>query len=279
MSRDKRDQEIKAELEAHLRMAAQDRMDRGETPADAEAHARRDLGNAGLIAEVTRETWGWAGLYRFIHDLRYGARLLRRNPVFATVTIFTLALGIGATTAIFSVVYGVLLRPLPYNKPEQIVRLWGVGAKGNRLSFSDANFTDVRAQNRSFQGMAEFHFGVDVVSGGSEPKRVPAAYVSHDFFKVFAVNPIIGRTFAAYEEKPNGPSAVVVSYSFWKDYFGGRNELSSLKLIVANQSVPVIGVLPPGFRYPKDTQLWLSSDTSTKPTSRTAGGWQVVGRI
>src|SRR6185437_7660456 len=122
-----RDQELKEELESHLRMAAQDRIDRGETPADADAHAKRELGNAALIAEVTRETWGWTGLRRFIQDVRYGARVLRRNPVFAIVAIFTLALGIGATTAIFSVVYGVLLRPLPYNKPEQIVQLWGIG--------------------------------------------------------------------------------------------------------------------------------------------------------
>jgi ABC-type lipoprotein release transport system permease subunit len=279
MSWNKRDQELKEELEAHLRMAAQDRIDRGETPADADANAKRELGNTGLIAEVTRETWGWAGLHRFVQDVRYGARVLRRNPVFAVVAVITLALGIGATTAIFSVVYGVLLRPLPYDKPEQIVRLWGLDTKANRISFSDANFTDVRAQNRSFQGLAEYHFGVEPVSGGSEPKRVPVAYVSQDFFSVFAVHPIIGRVFASEEEKPNGPSAALVSYAFWKDYLGGQTELPSLKLVVANQAVPVIGVLPAGFRYPEDTQLWLSSDISTKPTSRTAGGWQVVGRI
>jgi ABC-type antimicrobial peptide transport system permease subunit len=279
MSRNKRDQELKEELEGHIRMAAQDRMDRGETPADAEANAKRELGNSGLVAEVTRETWGWAGIYRFIHDVRYGARVLRRNPVFAFVAILTLALGIGATTAIFSVVYGVLLRPLPYDKPQQIVSLSTVGPKGNRLSFSDANFSDVRAQTRSFQALSEYHFGVDAVSGGSEPKRVPVAYVSHDFFTVFAVNPVIGRLFVHEEEIPNGPSAAIVSYSFWKEYFGGRSDLPSLKLVIANHSVPVVGVLPAGFQFPGYTRLWLSSDTSTKPTSRTAGGWRVVGRI
>lgn len=279
MSRDKRDQELKEELEAHLRMAAQERVDRGEAPADAEANARRELGNMGLVAEVTRETWGWAGVHRFFNDVSYGARVLRRNPVFAVVAIFTLALGIGATTAIFSVVYGVLLRPLPYNKPEQIVQVWGLDAKGNRISFSDANFADVRAQNRSFQALAEYHFGVEPVSRGTEAKQVPVAYVSHDFFNVFAVHPILGRVFVREEETPNGPPAALVSYSFWQDYLGSRTELSSLKLIVANQAVPVIGVLPAGFQFPGDTQLWLSSDTSTKPTSRTAGGWRVVGRI
>lgn len=279
MSRNKREQELKEELEAHLRMAAQDRMDRGEAPSDAEAFAKRELGNPGLIAEVTRETWGWAELHRFIHDVRYGARVLRRNPVFAVVAIFTLALGIGATTSIFSVVYGVLLRPLPYTKPQQIVQLWGVDAKGNRISFSDANFTDVRAQNRSFHALAEYRFGVEPVSGGSEAKQVPVAYVSHDFFNVFAVRPMLGRVFAQEEEIPNGAPAALVSYSFWQEYLGGRTDLSSLKLVVANHGVPVIGILPAGFQFPGDTQLWLCSDTSTKPTSRTAGGWRVVGRI
>ncbi len=225
MSWTKHDQELKEELEAHLRMAAQDRVDRGESSAEARANAKREFGNSGLIAEVTRETWGWAGLYRFVQDVRYGARVLRRNPVFAAVAIFTLALGIGATTAIFSVVYGVLLRPLPYDKPEQIVRLWGEDAKANRISFSDVNFNDVRAQSHSFEGLAEYHFGVEAVSGGSEPKRVPVAEVSHDFFTVFAVHPMIGRVFAPEEEKPNGPSAAVVSYAFWKDYLGGQTEL------------------------------------------------------
>lgn len=279
MSDNKRDQELKEELEAHLRMAAQDRMDRGESTSDAQANAKRELGNAGLISEVTRETWGWVGLRRFVQDVRYGARVLRRNPVFAAVAIFTLALGIGATTAIFSVVYGVLLQPLPYDKPDQIVSLKTVDAKGNQLSFSDANFTDVRAQTRSFQGLTEYYYGVEAVSGGAEPKRVPVAYVSHDFFKVFAVSPSLGRVFGHEEETPNGPPAALVSYSFWQEYLGGKTELSSLKLVVANKAVPVIGVLPTAFRYPDETQLWLSSDISTKPTSRTAGGWKVVGRI
>ena len=279
MSWKKREQELKEELEGHLRMAEQDRRERGASAADAHAEAQRQLGNVGLIQEATREVEGWSGLKRFIQDLKYGIRVLRRNPTYAFVCIFTFALGIGASTAIFSVVYGVLLRPLPYEKPEQIARIWAVNSKGNRNSFSDTNFRDVRSQNRTLAAMAEYHYGVEAVSGGAEARRVPVAYVSHDFFNVFAIQPMFGRGFSAEEEKTGGPSAALVSYGFWQDYLGGRSDLESLKLNLENHAVSVIGVLPAGFRYPEDTQIWLSSEISEKPPSRSAGGWRVVGRM
>src|SRR5690349_5902794 len=259
-----KDRDLEEELASHLKMAAQERIERGESPADAESNARREFGNVGLVYEVTRETEGWAWFSRFLQDLRYGARLLRRNPTFALVSVFTLALGVGASTAIFSVVYGVLLRPLPYEKPDQIVRVWERDDKGNRLSFSDANFTDVRTQSRSFQGLAEYHSGIGAVSGGAEPQRVPIAYVSHDFFDVFAIQPVLGRRFLPEEYQLIGPPAAIVSYGFWQSYLDGEEELSSARLNVENQAVTVVGVLQPGFRYPDDTQLWLSSDTSEK---------------
>src|SRR5256885_4879372 len=131
----------------------------------------------------------------FWQDVRYGLRILAKNPGFTAVTVLTLALGIGATTAIFSVVYGVLLRPLPYTKPEQIVRLWEVNATGQHVSFADPNFADVRSQARSLQGLAEYAAALQSVSGGSEPTRTMTASVSRDFFSVMAAQPVIGRGF------------------------------------------------------------------------------------
>ncbi len=157
---------------AILRMAESDRIERGETPDEAHYATRREMGNVTLIKEVTRGMWGTNWMHTLLQDLRYGLRVLRRNPGFTLIAVFTLALGISATTAIFSVVYGVLLRPLPYDRPEQLVQVWEKSSKGHDMNLADLNFQDFREQNRSLQGLAEFHSGLESVSGGSEPKRL-----------------------------------------------------------------------------------------------------------
>ncbi|HKU21696.1 MAG TPA: ABC transporter permease, partial [Terriglobales bacterium] len=130
-----------------------------------------------------------------VQDIRYGLRMLRKSPGFTVVAVITLALGIGANTAIFGVVYGVLLRPLRYQRPGQIVELHEVNAQGGEMHFADPNFEDVRAEARSLQGVAEYNLGVESVSGGTEPSRTTVAAVSRDFFPVLRVAPILGRGF------------------------------------------------------------------------------------
>src|SRR5215471_17897691 len=188
--RDQREQDLNDEIESHLRMAAQDRMERGEPAEEAGYAARRELGNVGLIKEVTREVWGGNWMGGLIQDLRYGMRVLRRSPGFTLIAVFTLALGISATTAIFSVVYGVLLRPLPYAQPDQLVQVWEQSAQGHNMNLADPNFTDLREQNHSLQGLAEFSAWLQSVSGGSEPRRVMVATVSSDFFPLLRVAPV-----------------------------------------------------------------------------------------
>src|SRR5262249_13002998 len=197
--RAKQEKELDDEIQSHLRMAAQERIEAGRNRRDAEADARRELGNEGLIKDATREVWGLGWVERLVQDLRYGMRVLRKNPVYALVSILTLALGIGASTAIFSVVYGVLLRSLPFDKPDQIVRVWEVNAKGVRVQFTDPNFEDLRSQSHSLQGLAELSFGVESVSGWREPERVQVAYVSNDFFSIMGVQPVVGRSFSREE--------------------------------------------------------------------------------
>jgi hypothetical protein len=136
-----------------------------------------------------------------LHDLRYGLRMLTKNPGFTAVAVLTLALGIGANTAIFSVVYGVLLRPLPYPKPNQIVDLREVNAKGGRMNFADPNFEDVRSQSHAFEGVAEYAAWLQSVSGGSEPTRSMVASVSHDFFPLMGVGPVLGRGFLPEDQR------------------------------------------------------------------------------
>src|SRR5215472_807206 len=142
--RKREDDSLEEEIQGHLRMAAEDRVERGETPDQAELRARREMGNLGLIKEATREMWGFTWLERLLEDLRFGARLFVKNAGSTFVSVFTLALGIGASTAIFSVIYGVLLSPLPYDKPEQIVQVWEVDGEGGLSQMADPNFDDVR---------------------------------------------------------------------------------------------------------------------------------------
>jgi len=277
--KNKREQELEEEIKGHLQMAAQDRMDRGESPGQAESAAHRELGNAGLIKEVTREMWGWAWLERLLQDLRYGVRMLRKNPGTTFVSVLTLALGISASTTIFSVVYGVLLRPLPYPKPDQIVRVSETDRKGHQMQFCDPNFSDFREQSHSLQGLAEFNFVMDSVSGGSEPKRVIVASVSRDFFSVLGVQPILGRTFAPEEQNVGASPVALVSYDYWKQSLNGVNDLSRSKLRLGSQSASVVGVLPPGFRFPNDTDIWSPRELFASLPSRSAHNWKVVGRL
>ena len=246
----KREQELDEEIGSHLRMAERDRMERGATPDEAYYAARREMGNVSLIKEVTRGMWGTNWMHTLLQDLRYGVRMLRRNQGFTLIAVFTLALGISATTAIFSVVYGVLLRPLPYYRPQQLAQVWEKEKNGQSSSLADPNFQDLRTQNRSLQGLAEFHSDLASVSGGSEPKRLMVATVSSDFFPLMRVSPIRGRSFAPEDQRVGAAPVVLVSYSYWKQYLNAADDLSRLKLRVENQSASVVGVLPPEFRFP-----------------------------
>jgi putative ABC transport system permease protein len=212
-------------------------------------------------------------------DLRYSIRTLVKSPTFTAVVLLTLALGIGANTAIFSVVYGVLLRPLPYPRPDQIVAAWEVSAEGRRMNFADPNFEDLRALNHSLQGLAEYASGLQSVSGGTEPTRTMVAAVSRDFFAVMGVQPLAGRTFVAEEQRERGAPAALVSYAYWRQYLGESPDLQGLKLKIDDRSCTVVGVLPPDFRFPSDASLWVARELSERLPSRTAHNWHVVGRL
>jgi len=212
-------------------------------------------------------------------DVRYGVRMLAKNPGFTAVAVLTLALGIGANSAIFSVVYGVLLRPLPYPKPDKIIDLREVNAKGGRMNLADPNFEDIRSQNHSLQGVAEYGAWLESASGGSEPTRSMLASVSHDFFPLMGVGPVLGRGFLAEDQRFGAVPVALVSYGYWKQYLGGTNNLSTLKLTIENQSVSVVGVLPPGFRFPFDSDIWAPRELLERLPSRTAHNWHVVARL
>jgi putative ABC transport system permease protein len=212
-------------------------------------------------------------------DLRYALRQMHNRPAFTTVAVVTLALGIGSTTAIFSVAYGVLLRPLPYNEPNRIMAIFEVTPKGTWNRLADPNFDDFRDQSPSFQAMAKYSAYPSPVSGAAQPSRSLVAHVSPGFFNVFRVQPVIGRDFMPSDGKKAAAPVVVVSYGYWRQYLGSAQDLSRLRLKIDNALFSVIGVLPEGFQFPSDVALWVTADREGENPSRTSHNYDAVGRL
>ena len=210
-------------------------------------------------------------------DIVYAGRMLRSRLGFAAAAILSLALGIGACTVIFSVVDGVLLRPLPYPAPERIVQLKEISARGSQMPVAELNFLDVRGGNHSLEALAEYAGGIYTVTGGAEPIRTGAYAVSQDFFKALGVAPLIGRTLEGEDDRQGG--VAVVSYGLWQRLLGGKSDLSAARLTVMNQSSAVIGVLPQGFKFPADAEVWLPRTVFPPDHYRTAHNWEVIGRL
>ena len=209
-------------------------------------------------------------------DLKYAFRTLAKSPAFTLVAVLTLALGIGASTAIFSVLDAVLLRPLPYPHQERIVELRELDEKGHGMSFAEPNFNDLVARQHSFEALAKYSAFPDAVVGGSEPVRTNVCAASPDFFRVLGAAPAVGRVST---EDAASKEAVVVSYSFWKRFLGGRTDLDGMSLRFSNHSFAVIGVLPPEMEFPPSTAVWFRADIFPPNASRTAHNWRVAGRL
>jgi putative ABC transport system permease protein len=215
----------------------------------------------------------------FLSDLRFAFRTLRRSPVFACAAVFTLAVAIGATTSIFSVVYGVLLRPLPYTEPDRIMAIFEVTSKGTWSHLADPNYDDFRDQNRSFQAIAKYNDTISSVSGASQPVRTVVAGVTPGFLKVFGVQPIIGRDFSAADNKAGSAPVVLASHGYWKQYLASTPDLSQSHLKIDNTVFSVIGVLPAGFHFPSEANLWVPADLNGENPSRTSHNYLAVGRL
>jgi putative ABC transport system permease protein len=277
--RDSLDRDLADEMSSHLDLAIEENLRAGMTPDEARRHAHMQFGGTQQAKENHRDSRGLPFLETLLQDLRFALCLFRKSPGFFAITILTLALGIGATTAIFSVVYGVLLRPLPYRNPEQIVRLWEQSANGHRLNAADPNFEDLRAQSHSLAGLAEYGTGVVSVTGEGDATRTPGASVSRDFFSVMGVQPVMGRSFVPDEQQLDAPAAAVVSYAYWQQTLGSTPDLTSVRLKIDNKPASVVGVMPPGFRFPGNTDIWIPREIFAQLPSRSAHNWNLIGRV
>ena len=283
--RQKRESELEEELQSHLQMAAQDRTDRGETPEQARGAARRELGNVGLIKEVTREMWGWASVERLMQDLRYGLRMLAKSPGFTVVAILTLAVGIGANTALFSVVNGVLFNPLPYPHPEQLV--WLAESKPNFSSGSISwpNFKDWQKENRTFSGMGLYRSYNFNLTGHGEAEQLQARFLTSDFLNVVGVKPLLGRTFAPGEDEIGATPIAIISEGLWNRKLNSSPDVLGKSLDLDGKSFLIIGVLPSSFDFSGsfrgvDIYAPVGQWENSFLPKRTAGlGFHGVGRL
>ncbi|HET9795941.1 MAG TPA: ADOP family duplicated permease [Thermoanaerobaculia bacterium] len=215
----------------------------------------------------------------FLVDLRHAARNLAARPGFAAAAIVSLAIGIGADTAIFSVVYGVLLRPLPYPHADRLVDVAEVDARGRSMRVSDANYLDLRDQSRAFDELGEYSAWDAAIATPAEAFRAKCAMVSRGFFEAFGAQPSVGRSFTAEERSPGGPAAAIVGDRFWRTHLGAARDLSGATIRIDGVPHAVVGVMPPGFPFPDGAQVWRARERFPWLPGRTAHNDRVVGLL
>jgi predicted permease len=257
--KERRDRELAEEIESHLQMHIEDNLRSGMTPEEARRAALLKFGGVESAKESYRDRRGLPLLETFVQDLRFGARMLRRNPGFTAVAVLTLALGIGANSAIFSVVNAVLLKPLPYENGERLVVIQQGAPRAGfpNVSFSVPEILDYRAQNHTLDALVEYHSMSFILLGRKEPERVQTGVVSWNFFDVFGVKPLLGRAFHADDEKPGAPAVLLLTYEYWIRSFGGDPTVVNKTFTMNDRLHTVIGVLPPLPQYPDENDVFM----------------------
>jgi predicted permease len=279
--RRQRNAELEEEIQAHLTLAAREEMESGRRQKEAQAAARREFGNVNVAKETTRDMWGWRWLLDFLQDFRYALRSLRQRPGFAVVAVLTLALGIGATTVMFTLINGVLLKPLSYPDPERLVSVHGHTEKHGDQWFSYPSFLDLRRETRSLKPVAAWGYGGDTVSQPEPAEYVDARQISSDLFSVFGVDLLAGRAFRPEEDQPGEPPVIIISYNLWQHRYGGSRTAIGQPLVLGGRPYTVVGVAPAGFQLDGDADVYTPLGQNTEPRMqyREADFLQVVARV
>jgi putative ABC transport system permease protein len=278
--RSKVEHELDSEVNSYLDQLIDEKIAAGASPAEAHRAARIELEGAEQVKESVRDVRAGAIIEQFAQDTRYALRMLRKNPGFTTIAVTTLALGIGVNTAIFSLVDGILLRPLPYAQPERLVR---VVQSQRQLgldtwNLSQASFTALRDNNRSLEAIAAFSTTGANLTGNGEPERVSMGTGSADFFKVLGVPPLLGRGFREGEDTAGNNSVCVLSFGFWQRRFGADRNIVGKSLELNGAPTEVIGVMPAGFSFPRpEIQMWVP--IALNPTRTAPYFLRAIGRL
>jgi putative ABC transport system permease protein len=268
MFRRKRKQsDFAAEIEAHLELETERLKEQGLSAEEARVAARRAFGNVTQAQERFYESGRWLWWGHLVQDLRFGVRTLRRNPAFAAVAALTLALGIGANTAIFSVVEAVLIRPLPYPEPGRLIWISRVLPAIHARLVASTDYIAWLEQNETLTGISGLDESVTYnLTGRGVAQRVPGAEVSSNFFSTLGVQPFLGRAFTAGEDRPGGHPVVLLTHSFWRRHFNGDRNVLGQTLTLDNQIFTIVGVMPESFRFPRNPKVELIAPLVIDPT-------------
>jgi putative ABC transport system permease protein len=283
--RSRREREFQQELEAHLQMHIDDNLRAGMTEAEARREALLKLGGVEPLKESMRDRWTLAWLETWWQDLRYSLRSLRRNPGYSTTASLSIALGIGASVAIFTVADGVLLRPLPYRDPAGLMMVWEANPKitnANRNVVSPGNYLDWKARSRSFDQLAVVRDLNSVLSDGHRAEELKKQAMTANLLPMLGVQPYRGRFFTEAEDRPGHDSVILISHRIWQTWFGGDEAVLGRRVTVNSTPRTIIGVMPPGFYFRnRETDLWepVGMDLA-RDYRQTAGRYiMVAGRL
>ena len=273
------ERELEGEVIAHLELAERDAIAAGLSPGEARRAARRSFGNVELMKEVHRDQRSVRWIDTFVRDVRYGLLLLKRDPGFSAVAIGVLTVGIGANAAMFSLVDGILLKPLPYPDPDRIVRVLEMPSPASRNGITTLNFLDWKRLSTSFEALSATRPLSAALNGDGDPVRLNGLLVSADYFKVFGVSAATGRTFVAADEAEGAAPVVVLSHAFWQDRFGGDPGILHRPILLDGEAHQVVGVLPRGSFDRESSVFWKPLLFAPDQRTRNYHWLGAVGRI
>ncbi len=280
--RSRMDEELDEEIRAYVGLLAEEKTREGLGAEEAVRASLIEAGGVEQVKERVREIRAGAAMETFLRDIRYGARSLARSPGFTAVAVFTLALGIGANTAIFSVVNAVLLRPLPYPHAERMAYVFETKRSDPKveLSLSPHNFTDLRGRNQSFDSYAAFNHGSFTLTGGDQPEALNGVMASADLGRVVGVAPAVGRFFTAEEDAPGQNHVALISDGLWRRRFGADRQAVGRSVQLNGEPYTIIGVMPPGFDFPNmSTEVWAPLALDLSKYQRGTAFLQTVARL
>ena len=266
--RDRATRELEEEMRLHRELRAESLRARGASADEATAAATQRFGSTLRVAEDSRSEWGFGTVDELMQDLRYAARRLRQRPGFTFAVAGVLALGIGATTAMFSAVDAAMLRPLPFTRAAELFVLPQVrvpfdpGANQRRAAPKVFDITDIAAMSETFSSVAAYASGGLNLADPDRARRIRAGVVSASFFGTIGVRPAQGRTFSADDATPGAPRVVVLSWGVWQDQLGGR-DIAGAHITLSDDPYEVIGVMPRGFAFPEASDVWIPMSLPT----------------